>query len=193
MKLRLFLITGTIALITILGFNTANAEKHPYIKADKTKGDVKNQNTSKISEGHSLLAGCDEPNEKNFLEFNNVKAMIYTGGDMFWDFGTGDPSYEVPKGQNKHSMFLASLWLGGTDVNGQLRIAAQRYRGSGVDFWTGPLDTSGTAEISPETCAEWDKHFIISRAEVDQFVAWYNDPSSVVAGYTIPKSILKQT
>ncbi|HIA36858.1 MAG TPA: hypothetical protein EYN89_09075, partial [Flavobacteriales bacterium] len=108
--------------------------------------------------------------------------MIHTGGDMFSDFATNTPSYEVPKGSNKHSMYLSSLWLGGTDVNGQLRIAAQRYRSSGVDFWTGPLDTSGTAEISPENCAEWDKHFIISRAEVDQFVAWYNDPSSVEAG-----------
>ena len=75
-------------------------------------------------------------------------------------------------------MFLSSLWLGGTDVNGQLRIAAQRYRSGGVDFWTGPLDTAGTAEISAEVCAEWDEHFIISRAEVDEFVGWYNDKST---------------
>ncbi|HIN38771.1 MAG TPA: T9SS C-terminal target domain-containing protein, partial [Flavobacteriales bacterium] len=191
MKLRLFIIAGTISLISMLDVTPAMAEKHPLGKAEKTTEDVKGQSQAKKSGGQSILAGCAEPNEKNFIEFNNVKALIHTGGDMFWDFGTGDASYEVPKGSNKHSMFLSSLWLGGTDVNGQLRIAAQRYRGGGVDFWTGPLDTGGTAEISPEACAEWDKHFIISRAEVDQFVAWYNDPSSVEAGYTVPKSIIE--
>lgn len=191
MKIKSGATIGLVYLFSLFASTGVNAEEYPK-KADKTKGgtDTGTEVQNKSAGTNSLLAGCSEPNEKNFLEFNNVKALIYSGGDMFWDFGLGNASYEVPKGSGKHSMFLSSLWLGGTDVNGQLRIAAQRYRASGVDFWTGPLDTSGTAEISPETCADWDKHFIISRAEVDNFVGWFNDNSSMPS-YTIPKSILE--
>jgi len=87
-------------------------------------------------------------------------------------------------------MFLASLWLGGTDVSGQLRIAAQRYANGGFrDFWTGPLNTA-TAEITPDVCAEWDKHFVITRAEVELHNAAYLDPDAF-PDYTPPKSIIE--
>ena len=33
---------------------------------------------------------------------------------------------------------LVHLWMGGTDVNGQLKVAGLRYR-QGNDFWPGPL------------------------------------------------------
>jgi len=187
MKLKLIVAAGSVLMASVIGNPVANAAK--YTGTDKTPGDNNNEAQLKSSGTNSILAGCTEPNDANFIEFNNVKALIYTGGDMFWDFGTGLPAYEVPKGSGKSSMFLASLWLGGTDVNGQLRIAAQRYRGSGVDFWTGPLDTI-SASIEADVCAEWDKHFIITRQEVDDFVAWCNDNSSNPS-YTIPKSILE--
>ncbi|MEZ4830315.1 MAG: hypothetical protein R3C61_29120 [Bacteroidia bacterium] len=41
---------------------------------------------------------------------------------------------KVPKGSNRHSMFASSLWIGGLDESGQLRVAAQTYRQSGIDF-----------------------------------------------------------
>jgi len=108
---------------------------------------------------------------------------------MFWDYPNNFPRYEIPKGSGQHAMFVADLWLGGTDINGQLRISAQRYRSIGVDYWTGPLDTL-TAEIDPSTCAEWDKHFIITRAEVNAHAAWYIAPE-VFKDYIPPKSILE--
>ncbi|MBL4656701.1 MAG: hypothetical protein JKX73_01785 [Flavobacteriales bacterium] len=187
MKFKSGAIIGLVYLFTLFGTSFTYAERHP-LKEDKKPGGTESNVQLKTAGTDQLLAGCAEPNEKTFLEFNNVRALIHSGGDMFWDFGLGDPSYEVPIESGKHSMFLSSLWLGGTDVNGQLRIAAQRYRTDGVDFWTGPLDTSGTAEISPETCAEWDKHFVITRQEVDEFVGWFADNSSNPT-YEIPKSI----
>jgi hypothetical protein len=38
---------------------------------------------------------------------------------MWWDFESAQ--YEIPKGSGKMSMFAASLWIGGIDVNNQLK------------------------------------------------------------------------
>jgi len=155
------------AVLTLSLVNTY-AEKPGY-NADKTTDTIQSSAAKTIAP--STLAGCAEPNAITIIDFNNVRARIYSGGDMFWDKATSAPAYEIPKGSNMHSMFLASLWLGGTDVNGQLRIAAQTYASQGVDYYSGPLDTSGTAEISADECSKWDKHFIITKAEVQQHVA----------------------
>ena len=58
------------------------------------------------------------------LDINNVRTLLHNGGDMWWDL-VGNPRYEVPKGSNRHSSFAASLWIGGFDQSGQLRVAAQ--------------------------------------------------------------------
>ncbi|MFH1319588.1 MAG: T9SS C-terminal target domain-containing protein, partial [Bacteroidota bacterium] len=176
----------TFILLALLVFFSINTSADRWV--GDTKGKRSDNTPSSQTETKSLLAGCSEPTGSTYLEYNNVKALIHTGGDMWWDL-KDFAEYEVPKGSGVHSMFLGDLWLGGTDVNGQLRIAAQRYRTPGVDYWTGPLDTL-TAEISPETCAEWDKHFVITRAEVEKHVAWCND-NSAFDGYNIPKSILE--
>ena len=65
---------------------------------------------------------------------------------MWWDL-VGDPRYEVPKGSNRHSMFASPLsGLVDLDESGQLRVAAQTYRQSGIDFWPGPLDGGSLLE-----------------------------------------------
>jgi hypothetical protein len=76
--------------------------------------------------------------------------------------------------------------MGGKDVNNQLKLAGLTFR-TGNDFWTGPLsviagtgDLSqgtkdfGPAEIDPDVCNEYDKFYDITRAEVDEFVSWFN-------------------
>jgi len=117
-----------------------------------------------------ITANCSPATAANELNINNVNALIQSGGDMWWDFNTA--RYEVPSGSGRTSLFAGSLWLGGQDVSGQLKVAALRFRQSGNDYWTGPLSTT-TAEIDPETCSEYDRHFPSTRDEVAQFVAWY--------------------
>jgi len=83
-------------------------------------------------------AGCLPGSGYKYLDINNVRARINTGGDMWWDMENGD--YEIPKGSGKTSMFSASLWIGGMDVNDQLKLAAIRYRqgpdfNGGTDYW----------------------------------------------------------
>ena len=99
----------------------------------------------------SRAAGCAPANASTFLEFNNVKALIHTGGNLWQIMGQNFSQYEVPKGSGIMALFTSALWLGGVDINGQLKLAAVRYR-QGQDYWAGPLTTTGEAEVFPETC-----------------------------------------
>ena len=79
-------------------------------------------------------AGCTPPSGSSFIELNNVKALIHTGGNLWQIQGQNFCHYEVPKGSGKMALFTSALWLGGVDVNDQLKIAALRYR-NGQDYW----------------------------------------------------------
>jgi len=131
-----------------------------------------------------VAAGCLPAASYTELNVNNVRARINSGGDMWWDLA-GVAQYEIPKGSKKTSMFAGALWIGGVDVNGQLKLAAQRYRQVGYDFFTGPLTIDGTASITPDECIKWDKLFIIYRKDVDQFLAWRQNPS-LYPDYKVP-------
>ena len=83
-------------------------------------------------------ANCAPPSSSTFMQMNNVKAIIHTGGNLWQITGQNYSQYEVPKNSGIMALFTSALWLGGTDVNGQLKLAALRYR-NGQDYWTGPL------------------------------------------------------
>ena len=124
-----------------------------------------------------VAAGCDPSNSQTDLDVNNVRTTIMGGGDMWWNLD--DARYEIPKNGNRHSMFAGALWIGGVDAGGQLKVAAMTYRQDGNDFWPGPLNTT-TATIEAEECVEWDKHFKIERADIEEHVARVNvDPTYV--------------
>lgn len=123
-------------------------------------------------------AECLPPTASAQLDVNNIRTLLHNGGDMWWDL-VGNPRYEVPKGSNLHSLFAGSLWVGGIDDAGQLRVAAQTYRQSGVDFWPGPL-TDQTAETEEETCTKFDRMFKINKAEIDEFRADFSAVGSAV-------------
>ncbi len=137
----------------------------------------------------ATLAGCAAGAAFTDLDVNNVRCRINTGGDMWWDL-QGVAKYFIPGNTPKTSMFSASLWIGGLDENGQLKLAAQRYRGSGNDYWPGPLTIDGNANISAEVCSAYDKHFKITKAQVEEFRDWWNDKASYPE-YQIPEAILK--
>lgn len=127
----------------------------------------------KVVSGFRTNSDCLPPSASSQLDINNIRALIHNGGDMWWDL-VGDPRYEVPKGSNRHSMFASSLWVGGLDDAGQLRVAAQTYRQSGIDFWPGPL-TDGAASVDQSTCERYNKMFKINKSEIDEFRADFND------------------
>ena len=117
-------------------------------------------------------AGCTPSSSFEWLDINNVKTRINSGGDMWWDLPAGTGSkYYIPANGSATSLFAGSLWIAGVDVNNQLKCAALRFRQVGNDYYTGPLTVDGRASITPETCARWDKIFKITRAEVDEFLS----------------------
>ena len=181
MKLLSFI---TVFFIAVVGFAQPYGNSHrPEIPED------------------SRAAGCAPANASTFLEFNNVKAIIHTGGNLWQIAGQNFSQYEVPKGSGIMALFTSALWLGGVDINGQLKIAAVRYR-NGNDYWAGPLTETGEAEIIPSECLKYDRHFVISQDEVREFDAWFkageqdqlngtNTQSELYPGYEIPQSIME--
>jgi hypothetical protein len=87
---------------------------------------------------------------------------------MWYDGSTA--RYFVPKDGNSTAMFCAALWIGGQDANLQLRVAALKFGQSGDDFWPGPLTVDANASVDKAVCEQWDKHFKITKAEVEYFV-----------------------
>src|SRR5438445_7539649 len=67
-------------------------------------------------QNRSLMSGCAPATAQVDLDINNVRAKLFTGGDMWWDL-IGTARYYVPKpGQNAigpSSQFATSLWVGG--------------------------------------------------------------------------------
>ena len=145
------------------------------LRAEKVKGVVRRSSSPKAES-----ATCLPASSSNELTVNNVRAYIETGGTMWFKELA---EYEVPRGSGKTSMFCAALWIGGRDAAGQLKVAAVRFRQVGDDYWTGPLKITG-ASTTQSMCIKFDKHFKITRAEVDEHIASYN-----TSGYVMPTSI----
>jgi hypothetical protein len=140
-----------------------------FVFSQKYKGEQAkpNFNSSQIEKA----ANCTPPNHTTFLETNNVRAMVHTAGNLWQVPNQNFSQYEVPKNSGIMALFTSALWLGGTDVNGQLKLAALRYR-EGQDYWTGPLSV-GTAITDYENCAKFDKHFITKQDEIKTYDSWY--------------------
>ena len=135
-------------------------------------------------------AGCTPSSSFEWLDINNVKTRINSGGDMWWDLPGGVGSkYFIPASGAATSLYAGSLWIAGVDVNQQLKCAALRFRQVGNDYYTGPLTVDGKASITAETCARWDKIFKITRAEVDEFLSAFDEQGKLAEGYQIPSII----
>jgi hypothetical protein len=175
--LRLLLVFVIVGFIGIQSY----AEKH--VLDEKSK------------ELKATAAGCQAGAGFAWLDVNNVRARIHTGGDMWWNLDTGGGGgkglYFVPGNTQKTSMFSAALWIGGLDVNGQLKLAAQRYRQVGIDYWPGPLSLVD-ASIDEETCSEYDRMFRMTRPMIDDYLAWWysSNRAEEFPNYSIPDEIL---
>lgn len=138
----------------------------------------------------SAKSNCPPSNARLFMDFNDVRCLIEVGGSMWQNRQIGAPSYEVPKDGGNHVIFSGSIWMGGLDVNGQLKLAAIKFR-QGNDFWAGPLSVNvgsgnydpsgpvgddairdfGAATIDAQTCIEYDKFFTVEKAEIIAFAS----------------------
>ena len=115
---------------------------------------------------------CKRAQSTAELNINNVRALINAYGNMWFDGAIA--KYYIPANGSSTPMYCAALWIGGTDVNDQLRIAALTFGSSGDDYWPGPLTVDGQANVSLDVCNEYDRHYKISQAEVQTFRSMFN-------------------
>jgi len=154
---------STLCLLCILNISA----KENITKSKKVEIDINSR---------MIGGGCMDPTSSAELEIGNVRANILGGGDMWWDLE--NPRYEVPKDGGVNSMFAGSLWIGGLDDNGSLKIAAMTYRQTGSDFYPGPLNADETSQdygmTTVDDCSDFDQHWAISKNDVEAYVNYVN-------------------
>ena len=141
---------------------------------------VKDITNGMISNTGYLIATVDNPG-KEYLDVNNIRAMINSYGYQFCDLTEYTPWFEVPKGSGRSSLFSMSLWMGGLAGDTSLHVAAENYRQTGEDYFNGPM----AAIYASDHLFEWNKLWKINRDELEYHQLNWNQ-----TGYQIPSAIL---
>src|SRR5687768_16375445 len=110
--------------ITMCFIGQANAYNRDFGKG-KSAGKPKPTVTTKA-------ANCAPANYRKTMDFNDVSCQLETGGLLFLDRANGLATYTVPKKKGNETVvttiYAGALWMGGTDINGQLKLAAVKFR-----------------------------------------------------------------
>jgi hypothetical protein len=146
--------------------------------------------TGKTGSSFKNEAGdCVTPSAQFDMDINNVRARLLTGGDMWWNLS--DARYQVPKsdgtGASLNALFAGAIWITGYDAGGNLKCAAQRYRGNGDDYWPGPV-TNNTVDKS--TCSKYDRFFNVYGADIEKAQAAFLSKGTATTLADIPKGVL---
>ncbi|MFK8037119.1 MAG: T9SS type A sorting domain-containing protein [Crocinitomicaceae bacterium] len=125
------------------------------------------------------------------LDHNNVAATINTNVVLFNNDVNNSVGYEIPKNSGNHAIYSSSFWFGGVDINGQLRLAAQKYT-TDNDFSTGPLSTFGgstntntgmafgDAEITPSQITEYNRTWTVTCADIQSHILQNGTSQSIL-------------
>jgi hypothetical protein len=176
-----------IALLVAVLISSSDAMAYKYVGS----GIVDGGNTE---DDGTRAAACAPATGLRQMEYNNVRALIETGGSLWQDRANSRASYIVPAEGNVSVLYAGSLWLGGTSPDQQLKLAAIRFRTEGNDFWPGPLTVDGAAEVDESVCSQYDKFFLSYKQDAQEHRRYYdclNDPTcnletEFVDGYAIP-------
>lgn len=110
---------------------------------------------------------CANPTGNANLEANRIRARINAGGNLFNDGIYGEFIPLDPAGvTNPTTIYTASMWIGGVDPGGNLRMSVPTY---GAGLWPGPLTIDGTTTAGD--CANWDKVFVVDGADIASMLA----------------------
>jgi hypothetical protein len=120
---------------------------------------------------------------RDTLNINNVSALINSYGNQFWNAPDGN-HFVVPKSGNNSSLFNFSMWIAGADVNGHFYLAAERYRMSGQDFYSGPF----SIVTPPDFVKKWSRVWKLRRSEIEYHKShwWLNGYTPIEAIATWP-------
>jgi len=133
--------------------------------------------------GESAYGENDWRSDADTLSVNNIKAVIFPNNIQFMN-GANDKGFFYPADSVTSTMFSYGLWIGGNDSDENLHLAAETYNQNGHDFWAGPLSDDGLASITGQMSWTWMKVWNISREQVNNHIAHFQDPN-----YQIPEVI----
>ena len=181
MKMKsLYIKTTWVIFLGVISL-TASAYKSVYVRRG-SEGAFNNEQVK--------AAACAPATGLRDLEWNNVKAKIETGGNMWTDRANSRAAYEVPKGGGVSALYAGALWLGGKSPDQQLKLAAITFRADGNDYWPGPLTNDGSASVNEATCDQYDRFFVSYRQDAQRHRAFFDCQSSggddCEEGYSIP-------
>lgn len=141
----------------------------------------------------SAVAQCTQPSAIT-VSIKGDEKMVIVGGGTLLGASPTFPAYSIVDGNAAKSLlYTLGTWIGGVDSDGQLRLAASSYPGSGSsDFFAGPL-SEGTAETSNGQCMMYDAIWFYNRAQVERHHAYFEclaDPNcnDFPLGYNTPVS-----
>lgn len=107
------------------------------------------------------------------LNVNDIQAVFKPTGSFFDEqVNTGFDMIDSHTNSLRSTIFAGALWLGGysNDSSRQLKIAAQRYRVKGEDYFPGPI-VNGLANM----CSEFDRTWSVSGTVVRALIQDYTD------------------
>jgi hypothetical protein len=103
---------------------------------------------------------CNIPTATIPFKCNAINTIVSNDGVFY-------PDINLNNSETFQLSFTNGLWIGGKN-KGLLHTAATMYRTVGWDFSAGPLDPKNGA-TSSEECHAFDKIWIVSRTEIEQF------------------------
>jgi hypothetical protein len=127
---------------------------------------------------HCLAQDCVKPTGMDYLDGNNIKALIKNDGTHFQNSSTHLAEFEVPKNSGKKSIYASAVWIGGwslPEYQGTLHLAAMRFGQNGNDFWAGPVSNGGA-----EACKYYDHTWKVTKEEIDYHKVHYADADYVM-------------
>ena len=140
----------------------------------------------------SFRSDCLPSVSRSEIQINNVRMSLAGGGDLWWRPNNNMGGYVVPRQRGVSAFFAGSVWVGGLDPFGNLKLAANTYRGSTTnDFWAGPISNDGST--FSDQCRNWDRIFKVRGDEVSFHIMRYNQSVNEGIPYSIseiPKNIL---
>lgn len=133
------------------------------------------------------------------FEGNNFRWTQTTNGSLFYNESEGLPGLEVPIGEENHSIFTSTLWIGGVNQSDELKISFRRFcqndNENCYENW-GPLKLDGSLATSEEA-ASFNKIWFVTSEQVQAHLAFTEcqnnpdcDESIVFPNYEIPEDFL---
>ena len=175
------------AALVVIIFTSQSAVAYKYYCPVNVTGPGITTNNQGLDDSGSRAAACSPATGLKDLEWNNVRARIETGGNMWQDRANNRAAYEVPKPapdeQGVSSLFAGGLWMGGKSLDQTLKLAAVTFRGNGNDYWPGPLSNDGNAETTPAVCLQYDDFAVTQRQDTQKHKQYFDmmlDRKSVV-------------